>query len=176
MANKHKPKHAVVTPFPWNDLFFLLLKLAILGLLLAVMFWGVFGVCRCGDSAMSPACKDSDLVFYYRLQKSYQASDTVVLKKDGEKQIRRIIAVEGDTIELTEDGLKINGYLQQEPEIHSETLPYTDGVTFPLTVGKGEYFVLGDNRPHAKDSRFYGTVRQKEIKGLVITLLRRRGF
>lgn len=159
-----------------NDLLFLLLKILIFAALLAGMFLVVFGVCRCGDNMMSPACKDGDLAFYYRLHKGYQASDVIVLEKDGAQEIRRIVAVEGDEVELTEEGLKINGYLQQEPEIYTETLPYTEGVAFPLTVGQGEYFVLGDNRTNAKDSRLYGTVKQEEVKGLVITLLRRRGI
>lgn len=50
------------------------------------------------------------------------------------------------------------------------------GFPFPLTVGKDEYFVLGDYRTDAKDSRIYGTVKKEEIKGTVITLLRHRGF
>lgn len=176
MTNKTEPKQAARRNFPWKELLFPAGKLAVLGLLLAAMFGGIFGVCRCSGYAMSPACKDGDLVFYYRLQKSYHAGDVVVLEKDGEKQIRRIIAVEGDTVELTENGMKINGYLQQEPDIHTETLPYTGGVTFPLAVDPGTCFVLADQRPDAKDSRLYGTVKQDEIQGIVITLLRRRGF
>lgn len=125
---------------------------------------------------MSPAFKDGDLAVYYRLQKEFQPSDTVVLEKDGEVQVRRILAVAGDEVNLTEDGLEINGYLQQESEIYTETLPYTEGITFPVTVGEDEYFVLGDHRTNAKDSRIYGTVKKEEIKGSVITLLRRRGF
>ena len=100
----------------------------------------------------------------------------MVLEKDGEVQVRRILAVAGDEVNLTEDGLEINGYLQQESEIYTETLPYTEGITFPVTVGEEEYFVLGDHRTNAKDSRIYGTVKKEEIKGSVITLLRRRGF
>ena len=159
-----------------SDLMFLLSKTAIFVLLIAVMFLVIFGVHRCNDNMMSPAFKYGDLAFYYRLNNSYRPSDTVVLEKDGEKQIRRIIAAEGDTVELTENGLIINGYLQQEPEICTETLPYTEGITFPITLNSKEYFVLGDNRTNAKDSRIYGTVKESEIKGLVITLLRRRGI
>ena len=125
---------------------------------------------------MSPAFKDGDLAVYYRLQKKFMPSDTVVLEKDGETQVRRIIAAAGDEVNLTEDGLEINGYLQQEQEIYTETLPYMGGITFPVTVGQDEYFVLGDHRTNAKDSRMYGVVKKEEIKGAVITLLRRRGF
>lgn len=125
---------------------------------------------------MSPAFKDGDLAIYYRLQKEFHPSDTVIIEKDGETQIRRIIAKPGDSVEITADGLKINGYLQQETGIYTETLPYTEGISFPITLEENEYFVLGDNRSEAKDSRIYGAVKKEEIKGTVITLLRHRGF
>lgn len=47
---------------------------------------------------------------------------------------------------------------------------------FPVTIGEGEYFVLGDNRIKAEDSRIYGVVSNREIQGSVITLIRRRGL
>lgn len=159
-----------------EDLLFLVLKILIFIALLAVTFLFIFGICRISDNMMSPAFKDGDLAVYYRLQKEFQPSDTVVLEKDGEVQVRRIIAAAGDEVNLTEEGLEINGYLQQESGIYAETLPYTEGITFPLILGEEEYFVLGDNRTNAKDSRIYGTVKKEEIKGIVITLLRRRGF
>lgn len=159
-----------------EDLLFLVLKILIFIALLAVTFLFIFGICRISDNMMSPVFKDGDLAVYYRLQKEFQPSDTVVLEKDGEVQVRRILAVAGDEVNLTEDGLEINGYLQQESEIYTETLPYTEGITFPVTVGEDEYFVLGDHRTNAKDSRIYGAVKKDEIKGSVITLLRRRGF
>lgn len=159
-----------------EDVIFLLLKIAIFLILLLIMFLFVFGIYRCDDNMMAPAFKDGDLAVYYRLQNVYQSSDIVVVEKNREMQIRRIVAVSGDSVEITADGLKVNGYLQQESGIYMETLPYTEGISFPLTVGEDEYFVLGDNRTNAKDSRIYGTVSKEEIKGSVIVLLRHRGF
>ena len=159
-----------------EDLLFLVLKILIFIALLAVTFLFIFGICRISDNMMSPAFKDGDLAIYYRLQKEFHPSDTVIIEKDGETQIRRIIAKPGDSVEITADGLKINGYLQQETGIYTETLPYTEGISFPITLEENEYFVLGDNRSEAKDSRIYGVVKKEEIKGTVITLLRHRGF
>ena len=159
-----------------EDILFLILKIVIFLTLLAAMLLFVFGICRCGDNMMAPAFKDGDLAIYYRLQKEYQPSDTVVIEKDGETQIRRIVAKSGDSVEITGEGLKINGYIQQEAGIYTETLPYTEGISFPIVLGEDEYFVLGDNRSGAKDSRIYGAVKKTEIKGAVITLLRHRGF
>lgn len=159
-----------------EELLFLLAKIVILAGLLLATFVFIFGIFRCEDNAMYPAIKSGDLIFYYRLQKNYNTSEAVVIEKDGEMQVRRIIAGEGDVVEITADGLKINGYLQQETGIYSETLPYTEGIEFPLKIGKDEYFVLGDTRTNTRDSRLYGAVKRNEIKGSVMTLLRRRGI
>jgi signal peptidase I len=159
-----------------EDILFLVLKLLIFLVLIAALVFFVFGICRCSDNMMSPAFKDGDLAIYYRLQKEFHPSDTVIIEKDGETQIRRIIAKSGDSVEITADGLKINGYLQQETGIYTETLPYIEGISFPITLEENEYFVLGDNRSGAKDSRIYGAIKKEEIKGTVITLLRHRGF
>ncbi|MED9966547.1 MAG: signal peptidase I [Blautia sp.] len=159
-----------------EDILFLVLKLLIFFTLIAVMVFFVFGIYRCSDNMMSPAFKDGDLAIYYRVQKEFHPSDTVIVEKDGETQIRRIVAKPGDSVEITADGLKINGYLQQETGIYTETLPYTEGISFPVTLEENEYFVLGDNRSGAKDSRIYGAVKKEEIKGTVIVLLRHRGF
>lgn len=163
-------------PSVLEDLLFLAIKIGIIVLLAFLLFGFIFGICRCGDDSMSPALKNGDLVFYYRLQKEDQSGDVVVLKKDEETQVRRVIAKAGDEVDITEDGLKINGYLQQENNIYTETLPYVEGITFPVTLKEGEYFLLGDDRTNAKDSRIYGVVKEEEIKGIVMTLLRRRGF
>ncbi|MBS5192133.1 MAG: signal peptidase I, partial [Lachnospiraceae bacterium] len=102
-----------------DDLLFLILKILIFVALLAVTFLFIFGICRISDNMMSPAFKDGDLAVYYRLQQEFQPSDTVVLEKDGEVQVRRIIAAAGDEVNLTEEGLEINGYLQQESGIYT---------------------------------------------------------
>lgn len=53
---------------------------------------------------MYPNIKDGDLVVYYRLDKNYTARDLTVLDYQGSRQVRRVIAVAGDTVDITEDG------------------------------------------------------------------------
>ena len=159
-----------------NDLIYLGAKAGLFICLALFTFGFVFGLCRVNDNSMSPSCRNGDLILYYRLQKDYRAQDIIVIEKDGEQQLQRIIAKEGDTVDITQQGLQINGYLQLEKEIYTETLPYEEGIRFPVTLGQGEYFVLGDNRMQAKDSRIYGTVDQSEIKGGMMALLRRSGM
>jgi signal peptidase I len=125
---------------------------------------------------MAPSVKDGDVVLYYRPDKSYEQGDMAVLSYEGTLQVRRVVAVEGDSVDITKDGLVINGALQQEPDIYEETLRYTEGPILPLTLGKGEVFVLGDARKGATDSRAYGPVPAKDTLGTVIATIRHRGL
>lgn len=157
-----------------QELLFLLGKIALILLIFAGVFSFIFGIFRYEDSSMYPMVKAGDLVVYYRLDKKYSASDTIVLKQDKEYQVRRVIAVGGDIVNITEDGLSINGALQNESSIYEETLRYDTDVEFPLTVPEGCVFVLGDSRERSVDSRMYGCIDAKETCGKVITLIRRR--
>ena len=100
----------------------------------------------------------------------------MVIKQDGGRQIRRVAAVSGDVVDVTEEGLSVNGYQQREADIYTETLPYKDGIDYPLTVGDGQVFVLGDNRISAEDGRIYGTTDLKDVQGVVMTVIRRRNI
>ena len=146
----------------FREILYLLLKIVAIATAIVVIFTFIFGVFRYADNAMLPAVKDGDLVFYYRLRKSYVASDLVVLNYQGKEQVRRVIATAGDVVDITEDGLTINGAPQQEHQIYEKTQRYDTGV--------------GDSRENASDSRVYGAVDVKDTKGKVMTIVRRRGF
>ena len=142
-----------------------------------LFFTFVYGATRIQEPHMAPNVKDGDLVIYYRFaKKEYMARDLVVVKENGKKNVRRIVATGGDVVDITESGLVINGALQQEPGIRAETYRYQEGIDFPVTVPHGEVFVLADGREGASDSRIYGTVRREDLAGKVMTILRRREF
>ena len=159
-----------------QDIFQLLTKIAVVCICFTLVFTFLFGIHRVKDNAMEPALQDGDVAIFYRLDKRYVASDTVVLEYEGEKQIRRVVAVAGDVVDVTEEGVLINGSRVQEQGIYQDTLRYTDGVTFPITVLEGEIFVLGDNRTEAIDGRLYGAVNIGDTFGKVMTILRRRNI
>jgi len=126
---------------------------------------------------MAPAIKDGDLVLFYRYTGAgYLPQDVVVLTYNGQRQARRVVATAGDTVDITEDSLLINGAPQRELEIHQETQRYQEGVSFPLTVPEGQVFVLGDSRIGATDSRIYGCVKIEDTLGKVMTVIRRRNI
>ena len=158
-----------------RDLGFLLLKVAIIILAFLIIFTFVFGLLRYAEPSMTPSVKDGDLVIFHRYNDSgYAAKDAIVFEFEGEKQIRRVIAVQGDTVDITEEGLVINGAPQQEPGIGQKTERYAEGVDFPLTIPDGHVFVLADYRTGAADSRIYGPVKIENTLGKVMAVLRLR--
>lgn len=158
------------------DIGYLLMKLLLVGVTLGSLLIFVFGITRNIDLSMSPAVKHGDLVIYFRLDKQYAASDLVAFIYEGNTQIRRVIAIEGDTVDINENGLLINGRVQQEVEVIGETLAYTEGISFPITLEKGQVFLLGDSREFSKDSRLYGSVNTADTLGKVMVVMRRRNF
>lgn len=159
-----------------KDVYNLVLKIMEVFALVGLLYVFVFGLFPNKDLSMSPAIQDGDMVIYYKLDKNYVVSDTIVVEYQGEKQVRRVVARAGDVVDITERGLEINGSLQQEDRIYEDTVLFEEGVEFPLTVGPGQVFVLGDARETAIDSRLYGAVDIDKTLGQVFCVLRRRGI
>jgi signal peptidase I len=163
-------------PSVLRELLSLLIKIAVICAVGVLAFTFIYGLLRNSDPDMTPALKDGDLVMFYRLDKDYAAGDLAVLAYRGERQVRRVVAIAGDTVDITEDGLLVNGALQQEFEIYEKTERYAEGIALPVTVSEGAVFVLGDSRENATDSRVYGEVKIEDTQGTVVAIARRRGL
>jgi signal peptidase I len=175
----HAPKargHPRASPTALRELLALLIKIAVICAIAVLVFTFLYGLHRSAAPDMVPSIKDGDLVMYYRLDRDYAAGDLAVLDFRGERQIRRVVAKEGDTVDITEYGLVINGAIQQEMGIYEKTERYEDGTELPVTLGEGQIFLLGDARENATDSRIYGAVDEKDTLGTVITVIRRRNL
>lgn len=159
-----------------RDILSLLIKLGIIVGIVVGLFTIVFGVFQYTSAAMVPAVNSGDLIMYSRFDKDYAAQDLIVLSIQGERQVRRVVAVAGDRVDFYDGRLLVNEAPQLEPHIYTRTERYESQVVFPLTVPQGQVFVLGDHREGATDSRIYGTVPVEDTVGKVISLYRRRGF
>lgn len=157
-----------------------LLKLAIkivsICLVIAFVFTFIFGMYRVNDTSMVPNISPGDMILFYRLDKDFVVGETVVYSYNKENKIGRIVAMPGDVVNIDEKGLVVNNSHQYEPKIYKETLPFTDGIKYPVKLKENEIFLLADNRDKSVDSRLFGPVEKKYIKGKIFTLLRRRGI
>lgn len=104
--------------------------------------------------------------------------DIIVASKksfeDGECIVKRIIATEGQTVDIDFDAgiVFVDGIAIDEPYTFTPTT-LEEGVVFPIVVDEGHVFVLGDNRGSSKDSRNpqIGLIDEREILGKAIFLL-----
>jgi signal peptidase I len=172
-ARKNKRKK----PSLLSDILFLMMKITLISLAFALLFTFLFGLIRYQEPTMAPAVKDGDLVIFHRYPSNgYQVRDAVVLEYNGQRIVRRVVATAGDIVDVTEDGLLINGAPQQEPDIYQKTERYQEGVEFPLTVPDGQVFVLADARAGATDSRIYNCIKIEDTLGKVMAVIRRRSI
>lgn len=87
--------------------------------------------------------------------------DLTARKPDGEAVIKRVVAIEGDTVQVKQGHLYLNGKRLDEP--YTNELAQYD--LDELRVPAGSVFVLGDNRNHSFDSHYWGFLPIKNIIG-----------
>ena len=86
--------------------------------------------------------------------------DIVVVKKDGDRLVKRLIGLPNEEIECKNGKIYING------EEKSNEYGYGTNKDFAkVKLGSDEYFVIGDNRNDSLDSRYFGPVKKNQILG-----------
>lgn len=96
--------------------------------------------------------------------------------------IKRIIGLPGETVQIMDGRIYINNELLNETFGKEEITEENEGIAIqPVILGEDEYFVLGDNRNHSKDSRDAdtGNIKKSQITGkawIRIWPLKRFGF
>ena len=152
-------------------------SLVILFIVLWITFAFILGIKMAPNDDMKPRISAGDILVFYRIDKDATLNEVVVLKKNGTDYVGRVVARGGDEVDITKEGnLVVNGNMVIEDDIYFST-PYYEGfLEYPLTLKENEFFILADKREGGEDSRYYGPVKLKEIKGTVIGLFRRAGL
>jgi signal peptidase I len=115
--------------------------------------------------------------------RSIRRGDIIVFKYPDEPDrdfIKRVIGLPGETVELRNKKVYVNGKALDEPYVHFLTPPSTDyqEVTSsdvrerfgPVTVPADHYFVMGDNRDNSQDSRYWGFLPHGYVKGKALLI------
>ena len=119
--------------------------------------------------SMLPNFNDGELLLVRKIdynEKTIKRFDVVVIKKDKEEIIKRIIGIPGEHISYKNNKLYINDELISEDYSHLNTKDFNlEEICSCSIIPKGKYLVLGDNRPISKDSRSIGLIDEKDIVG-----------
>lgn len=119
------------------------------------------------SESMEPTLLKGDRVLVNRLAYRFgdpKRGDIVVFRPPlgHEDYIKRIVAIEGDTVAVHKGKLYINGIPQEEPYLKE---PLIEGDFDETTVPEDAVFVMGDNRNNSGDSRVFGSVARSAIVG-----------
>jgi signal peptidase I len=107
--------------------------------------------------------------------------DVIVFKYPDEPErdfIKRVIGLPGETLELRNKKVYINGQPLDEPYVHFLE-PATEGEVTqfdvrerygPVRIPEGQYFMMGDNRDNSQDSRYWGFLPRHYIKGKALMI------
>ena len=142
---------------------------------------------RIPSESMASTLRPGDRVLVnrvvYRLREPHRG-DVMVFRYPEDRNvvfIKRIVGVPGDTLQVREGRLWVNGRVADEPYVHrttgrsdptaapgpvaGSTMREPWSLAQPYKVPADSYFVMGDNRTDSDDSRFWGTVPRGDIIG-----------
>lgn len=143
--------------------------LVVVAVCIVICFFFVIGVTRVDGDSMVPTLTNNQTMIFFRLNKNYQRGDIVGLSMpNGDYYVKRVIGVAGDTIDIHDGKVFVNGNQLDEPYIQGTTEPSGVIVSYPLTVSEGKVFVLGDNREHSTDSRALGEFSLHAVRGKIL--------
>lgn len=145
----------------------------LIGIILGVIINSLVGLTTVRGVSMYPTLQDGDQLIMdrtIRFSKKVNKGDIVVFNaRNLEKKnkdiyyVKRVIATEGDHIQISNGKVILNG--KELVENYTDN-SFING-DIDLTVPKGSYFVLGDNRDESADSRVFGPIKHESLSGVI---------
>jgi signal peptidase I len=162
-------------PFSWRAILEIVQALALAVVISVVLNLFVVQVTEVRQRSMETTLEQNDRVLVSKLDYRFSAperGDIVVFNPPDPNAtipyVKRIIAVGGETIDLRNGNVFVNGQQVNIPEARGTTQLQSPQVAYPFTVPEGHVFVMGDNRTFSSDSRTFGEVPVGNIIGKVI--------
>ena len=147
--------------------------IAAVAAILVVLFGFAFPIVTVEGSSMAPTLEQGDRLLISGMFYTPTDGDVIVTTDNNtlKKQlVKRVIATAGQTVEIQEDGTVLVDGTAIDESYLAEPNALAGDMTYPVTVGDGEAFVMGDNRAHSLDSRdgAVGLIETSEIRGKVL--------
>lgn len=155
------------------------LTIAVIVIIAAGLRAFIFQAYEIPSGSMEDTIMTGDMVFSEKLTyygSSPQRGDIVTFKDPeipSRTLIKRVIATEGETVQLIDGKVYVDGVQLDEPYTDGkESWPlvssYGSPVEYPYTVPAGEIWVMGDNRTNSQDSRYFGSIPVSSVTGKAI--------
>lgn len=117
-----------------------------------IIFQGVLMLIFVPSDSMAPTLISGDLLIGTRIYSSPGRGDIVVFEEEGTLMIKRVVGLPDETVHIAEDGsISIDGELLAEPYVVNQRT----GQAQDFVVPEGAYLLLGDNREHSYDARYW---------------------
>lgn len=145
----------------------------ILAMAIYIIHLFVMSVFVVSGASMEPNFHEKEYLVVNKISpllKNLKRGDVVVFKFPGEldeKYIKRVIGLPGETIEIKDNSIYVNGKKLIESYIPKEFNTASLSPQSKWTLEKEEYFVLGDNRDNSNDSRVWGQLPQEDLIGKI---------
>ncbi len=145
---------------------YVLVVIAAIAVLLSML---VFPVLRITGESMTPTYQDNDLVLALN-DRVYNQGDIIIFHYNNELLVKRVIAIEGQWIEIDQDGnVYVDDIFIEEEYIQDKALGQCD-IEMPYQVPSDTCFVMGDHRSTSMDSRLQaiGCVDLEQVVGRIL--------
>ncbi len=142
------------------------IRFFIILIFLVIAFTSLFNIDYNKGTSNTPTIKEGQITFAVKHFFTIRKDDFIIFSKDeyfkDERITKRVIATEGDHVEIKNGMLFVNG--KKDTLFPNEH--YVENIN--IIVPDDCYFVMGDNRDVSLDSRYFGLVKRSEIIGKVI--------
>ncbi|MCA9376571.1 signal peptidase I [Candidatus Nomurabacteria bacterium] len=155
--------------------FSILQNFVIFSAILVVLYLVLITPHQVDGLSMYPTYQDKEYLIanklVYRISEPKRGEVVIFKYSETRDFIKRVIAVAGDTVSISQGKLMVNGAYLDESDYLSPTVVTSSGAFLKegqvLTIPDGYIFVCGDNRPHSSDSRAFGPIKVEQVKGKV---------
>ena len=135
-------------------------------ILFGVFYFLNFTTAQVSGISMFPTYKENDMLLVFKTA-NIRRGDVVVIWSDklNEYIVKRVIGLSGDFVTIKNNKVYVNNNLQEEPYINEDMEGNIDSHN---VVDVNSVYVMGDNRNLSMDSRVLGTIKNENIRGVVL--------